>query len=80
MLTMADKGGRGGRQMLTMADKGGRGGGGKANADIGLQREAGVLATNDITDKMIKNSIYFDFSLTNFYILIILVNYCVSFC
>ena len=33
MLTMADKGGRGVRQLLTMADKGGRGD--KANADIG---------------------------------------------
>ena len=36
MLTVAEEGGRGVRQMLTLADKGGRGG--KANADIGRQR------------------------------------------
>ena len=41
---------RGVGQMLTSADKGGRGG--KANADIGLQRGEGDLAYNDITDKM----------------------------
>ena len=35
--------------MLTSADKGRKGR--KENADIGWQRGAGVLDTNDITDK-----------------------------
>ena len=39
--------------MLTMADKGGIGG--KANADICCQWGEMILAINDISDKMTKN-------------------------
>ena len=60
-----------------MGDKGERGG--KANADIGWQRGSGVLATNDITDKMNKNTINIGFSLTHLYILLFFVKYCVFF-
>ena len=50
MLTMADKGGGGGKANADIGWLSGEGV--KANADIGWQKREGDLATNDITDHM----------------------------
>ena len=54
-------------------------GGGKDCKMLTIADKGGVLTTNDITDKMTKNTIHISFPKTDLYILLTLVKYYVFF-